>query len=41
MLPGCNRIIKTFHERRPDRPAKPADYEYVLDDKDNDSDKED
>ena len=41
VLPGCDRIVKTFHERRPDRPAKPADYEYVLDDKDNDSDKED
>ena len=40
VLPGCDRIVKAFHERRPDRPAKPADYEYVLNDHDNDSEDE-
>ena len=41
VLSGCDRIVKAFHERRPDRPAKPVDYQYVVDEHDNDSEDED
>lgn len=28
VLPGCDKLVKAFHDRRPDRPAKPKGYEY-------------
>ena len=39
VLPGCDKLVKAFHDRRPDKHAKPSGYDYQ--DLDAESDDED